>query len=280
LAIRESAVSRLSQVASFVRLNGYVRISELAQVVGVSEITIRRDLKKLALEGHLRSVPGGATPDGITGSMITFKREVGLHRAEKMAIGKAAAALVKDGDSVLFDGGSSTYFVARALVGRAIHVFTNSLPVAEVFSADSRVDVILLGGVLYPATGMTLGTISESQLKSFHPKWLFMGVGGIEPGGFSNSNLPLVSTERVMMETAENVVIVADSSKFGRQALARLGILKDADYLVTDSGIPPSARKWIREAGVELVISSGKGQHSPTNNEGSMGMTERGKAAA
>jgi DeoR/GlpR family transcriptional regulator of sugar metabolism len=187
--------------------------------------------------------------------MITFKREVGTHRAEKAAIGKTAAAMVKDGDSVLFDGGSTTFYVAQALAGRSIHVITNSLPVAEVFSGDSSVDVSLLGGVLYPGPGLTLGALAEAQLKSFRPKWLFLGVGGIEPSGFSNSNLPLVETERAMMETAEHVVVVADSSKFGRQALARLGTLGEADYLVTDGGIPPSARQWIRQAGVELIIA-------------------------
>ena len=259
MAGRENVGSRLSQVASFVRLNGYVRISELAQLVGVSELTVRRDLKRLETDGQLRTVPGGATSDGHSGNMITFKREVGVHRAEKLAIGRSAASMVRDGDSVLFDGGTTTFYVAQALVGRSIHIITNSLPIAEVFSADSRVDVSLLGGALYPATGLTLGSLAEAQLKSFRPKWLFMGVGGIEPGGFSNSNLPLVETERAMMETAEQVVVVADSSKIGRQSLARLGKLSDADILVSDQGVSPSARQWIRSAGVELVIAgSGK----------------------
>ena len=203
MAGRDNVGSRLSQVASFVRLNGYVRISELAQLVGVSELTVRRDLKRLETDGQLRTVPGGATAEGHSGSMITFKREVGVHRSEKTAIGRKAAEMVKDGDSVLFDGGTSTFYVAQALIGRPIHVITNSIPITEVFSHDSNVDVFLLGGVLYPTTGLTLGALVESQLKSFRPKWLFMGVGGIEPGGFSNSNLPLVETERAMMKTAE-----------------------------------------------------------------------------
>ena len=162
MAGRENVGSRLSQVASFVRLNGYVRISELAQLTGVSDLTIRRDLKKLETGGHLRTVPGGATADAQSGSMIIFKREVGVNRAEKIAIGRTAAAMVKDGESVLFDGGTTTFYVAQALAGRSINIITNSLPIAEIFSGDSQANISLLGGVLYPATGLTLGVLTEA----------------------------------------------------------------------------------------------------------------------
>ncbi len=246
---------RLSRVASFVKLNGYSRIRDLARLTGVSELTVRRDLKRLSQAGHLKLVPGGATAEAHAGSMIRFRQEVARMKAEKQAIAAAAAAMVREGDSVIFDGGTTTYYVAQALLGRKLSVVTNSIPVAEVFGLDSGTETMVLGGTYYPATGVMLGPLTARQLESMKVKLLFIGVAGVMRDGFYNSNHQLVETELAMMRAAQKVVVVADSSKFGKQALARLAPLKEADVVVTDSGVGGQQRQWLREEGCNLVMA-------------------------
>jgi DeoR/GlpR family transcriptional regulator of sugar metabolism len=268
---REDVESRQAQIASFVGLKGYTRFSELADLTGVSELTIRRDLKSLQERRILNLVPGGATAAAIGASMVQFKQAVSERRLEKQAIARAAAALVADGETVLLDGGTTTWYVAEALRGRNLQVVTNSLPAANLFSHDKGIQVILLGGALYPDTGLTLGSLCERQLRVLRPSVLIMGVGGVTAGGFTNSNVQLVETERVMMEVSGRCVVVADASKFGRTDLARLAALSRVDVLVTDEGATPAQRRMISRAGVELVVARPAPRNGNGNGNGDHG---------
>ena len=252
---RESLEGRQIRMVSFVRLKGYTRFSELASLTGVSELTVRRDLQTLHARGVLNLVPGGATADPVSESMIHFREQVALRQAEKMVIARAAASLVHDGDTILMDGGTTTYYAAQAMKGRRLQVVTNSLPIADVFSSDRDVRLVLLGGTLYPDTGVTLGPLCEQQLQTLNPGVLFIGVGGVTEDGLTNSNIQLVQTEQVMMKVAEKCIVVADSSKFGRRDLARLADLGEVDVLVTDSGVSSAQRSMLTRSGVELIVA-------------------------
>jgi len=246
--------ARRRQLVEYLGVSGYSRFSELARVVRVSTLTIRRDLKSLARESLVRVVPGGALPGTDGGGMIHFRQEVSVRREEKQAIARAAAEMVADGDSILIDGGTTTYYLAQALRGRRVHVATNSLPVAEVLGGEPQVEVILLGGIYYPRTALTMGPQSEREIRELRPRYVFMGVGGLGKDGFTNSNPQLVRAERTMMEVAEKTVILADSSKFGRRAMARLAGLGEADALVTDLGAASRDLDMVRRAGLAVRV--------------------------
>ena len=131
------------------------------EVLGVSESTIRRDLEALDLAGSIKRTHGGAVYTGEVRSMPAFDERTGTAAAEKRAIGLAAAALLEDGDTVLLDGGTTTLEVARALVGRRVQVVTNSLPIAQLLASSQQTDLILIGGYVYPRTGVALGPAGD-----------------------------------------------------------------------------------------------------------------------
>ena len=156
--------------------------------------------------------------------------------AEKRAIGQAAAALLEDGDTVLLDGGTTTLEVARALVGRRVQVVTNSLPIAQLLASSQQTDLILIGGYVYPRTGVALGPLAIATMQAIRVRKAILGAGGIVAEGIYNSNSLLVETERQMMSCGQEIMIVADHTKFGRLALARLCGLEEVDQVVVDSG--------------------------------------------
>src|SRR5262245_40525560 len=149
--------------------------------------------------------------------------------SEKRLIARAAAARVRDGDSVLLDGGTTTLEVARFLVGRPLQIVTNSLPIANLFANSRETDLVILGGYVYPTTGVALGPLTIQMMQDMHVQQTILGVAGITARGLFNGNPLLVETERQMMRCADEVVVVADHTKVGRQALAFLCELSAID---------------------------------------------------
>jgi len=157
--------------------------------------------------------------------------------------------------TVLIDGGTTTFYLARELLGQPLQLVTNSLPIANLFLNDDHVELILTGGLMYPRYGVLLGPTTEQMLSTVHTKTLFLSVAGVYNGALYNQNLLLVQSERRMMEQAQEVVLLADSSKFGQQALSRLGELSEVDVVVTDSGIGEEHRREIEGAGCRVVVA-------------------------
>jgi DeoR/GlpR family transcriptional regulator of sugar metabolism len=234
---------------------GFATLDELSRVLGVSESTIRRDLEVLDLAGSVKRTHGGAVYAGEVRSMPPFDERTGTAAAEKRAIGQAAAALLQDGDTVLLDGGTTTLEVARALVGRRVQVVTNSLPIAQLLASSQQTDLILIGGYVYPRTGVALGPLAIATMQSIRVRTAILGAGGIVREGIYNSNLLLVETERQMMSCGQEVMIVADYTKFGRLALARLCGLEAVHSVVVDSGLGAEHRAMLEEAGLAIHIA-------------------------
>jgi DeoR family fructose operon transcriptional repressor len=234
---------------------GYATLEELVRILGVSESTIRRDLELLDLSGSVKRTHGGAVYAGEVRSMPPFDERTETAAAEKRAIGQAAAALLEDGDTVLLDGGTTTLEVARALIGRRVQVVTNSLPIAQLLASSQQTDLILIGGYIYPRTGVALGPLAIATMQSIRVRTAILGAGGIVSEGIYNSNLLLVETERQMMSCGQEVMIVADHTKFGRLALARLCGLDQVQSIVVDSGLGPEHRAMLEAAGLTIHVA-------------------------
>src|SRR5262245_36470237 len=156
---------RRRRLMELISRQGYATLEELVRVLGVSESTIRRDLEVLDLAGSVKRTHGGAVYAGEVRSMPPFDERTETAAAEKRAIGQAAAALLQDGDTVLLDGGTTTLEVARALIGRRVQVVTNSLPIAQLLASSQQIDLILIGGYVYPRTGVALGPLSIATMQ-------------------------------------------------------------------------------------------------------------------
>ncbi|MBN2021159.1 MAG: DeoR/GlpR transcriptional regulator [Pirellulales bacterium] len=249
------ASERRNRLLELVRVKRFASLPELIEELQVSESTVRRDLEHLEQQGSARRIHGGVLYAGTSPKLPHFDEQEPGAWAKKRAIARRAAALVEDGDTILLDGGSTTYELARLLVGRPIHVVTTSLPVANLFAADPASDLILVGGNICPRSGVAQGPLAGAMIASLRVRKTIFSVAGINDEGFFNNNLLLVETERAMMRAADEVVVVADSSKLGRRSLTHLCGLDEVQHLVVDDGIPQAWQEKIAAAGVALVVA-------------------------
>jgi DeoR family transcriptional regulator, fructose operon transcriptional repressor len=252
---------RRNQLLEMVRMRGFASLPELADELKVSESTIRRDLEYLEEVGTARRTHGGVFYAGPSPKLPHFDERQPAQWDKKKAIAQQATQLIENGDTVLLDGGSTTYEVARLLVGRPLQIVTNSLPVANLFAANTNNDLVLIGGYVYPRTGVALGPYANEMLSRLNVRRTILSVSGISERGFFNNNLLLVETERAMMRAADEVIVVADSTKFGRQSLAHLCSLDEVQHVVVDHDISAEWRKRITASGVQLHSATG------TNND-------------
>ena len=249
------AAERRNWLLEMVRVKRFASLPDLAKEMGVSESTIRRDVEHLETEGVTRRIHGGVLYTGKSPKMPHFDVRQQAHWSQKRAIAQRAIELIEDADTVLLDGGSTTYEVARLLVGRPVHVVTTSLPVATLFASDANSDLVLIGGNICPRTGVAQGPYADKMLSMVRVRKTILSVAGINDEGFFNNNLLLVETERAMMQAADEVIVVADSSKLGRQSLTHLCPLGEIDYLVVDDGIGDPWRQKVTDTGVRLLVA-------------------------
>lgn len=249
------AEERRNKLLEVVRSRGFASLLDLAREFEVSESTIRRDLDQLEENGAARRTHGGVFYTGASPKLPHFEERQPAQWDKKQRIAERAAALIQDGETILLDGGTTTYEVAQRLVGRPLQIVTNSLPVANLFASSATTDLVLIGGYVYPRTGVSLGPYANEMLSRVGVQRTVLSVAGITERGFHNSNLLLVETERAMMRAADQVIVVADSSKFGHQSLAHLCELSEVDRLVVDGEISNIWRQRVSEADVELIIA-------------------------
>lgn len=246
---------RRNRLLELVRVRGFAALPDLADALQVSESTVRRDLDYLEESGTAKRTHGGVFYTGSSPKLPHFDERQPAQWDKKRLIAARAVELIENGDTVLLDGGTTTYEVARLLVGRPLQVVTNSLPVANLFASSSGTDLVLLGGYVYPRTGVALGPYANGMLSGLNVRKTVMSVAGINDRGYFNSNLLLVETERAMMKAAEDVIVVADSTKFGHQSLAHLCPLGAVNHLVVDHEITADWRSKVIASGVELLVA-------------------------
>jgi DeoR/GlpR family transcriptional regulator of sugar metabolism len=243
---------RRSKILSIAEESGFVSLQRLIAEVGASESTIRRDLEFLDAAGRIQRTRGGASFLG--DSQSDFDARKSRASKEKQQIARRTAELILPGETVLLDGGTTTLEVARHLTGKSVQVLTNSLPIASLLMNRAEIELIFIGGYVYPKTGVALGEQSVEALRRMHATRLVMSTGGITAEGLFNSNALLVETERQMIRAADRVTLVADSSKFGQRALTHLCALDDVDEIVTDDGVSSEWRSVMESAGLRLEI--------------------------
>lgn len=246
---------RRQRVLDLVHRKGVMALDDIAREIDVSQSTLRRDLNYWHQQGVLKRTHGGAIYLGDGSTLPALEERTGRQAEEKRAIARAAAERIRDGDAILLDGGTTTLKVARLLVGRPLQIVTNSLPIANLFASDRETDLIMLGGYVYPKTGVALGPMTVKAMEDIHVQQAILSCGGVTAKGLFNSNLLLVETERRMLRCADEVVVVADHTKIGRQALAFLCELSAIDSLIVDAGIGAEQRQLVEEAGVRLLTA-------------------------
>jgi DeoR family fructose operon transcriptional repressor len=246
---------RRNRLLELIRQRGFASLPALAQELGVSESTVRRDLDFLEESGVAQRTHGGVFYTGPSPKLAHFDQRQSLNWDKKRQIAVAASRLIEDNDTVLLDGGSTTYELAQLLVGRPLQVVTNSLPVANLFTSSESTDLIFVGGYVHTKTGVSLGPYANQMLAGLNVRRAVLSVAGASERGFYNSNLLLVETERAMMSSADEVIVVADSTKFSHTSLAHLCNLTDIDMLVTDDELDAAWRERLAAADVRIVFA-------------------------
>lgn len=246
---------RRGELRRIVQTRGFASLAELAETLAVSESTVRRDVDVLERLGEAKRTHGGVFWTGSPDKMRVFDSRGDDSAVHKRQIAMAAAAQVLDGETILLDGGSTTYEIARQLVDRRLQVVTNSLPVATLMSGCDSIELILIGGCIDKRTGVTIGPMADALLATLRVDKAFLSVAGIDHEGFYNSNLMLVETERTMSRIASTTCIAADSSKFGKASLSRLCGLGEVQWVITDKALRDDWRNTVTSSGVELILA-------------------------
>jgi DeoR/GlpR family transcriptional regulator of sugar metabolism len=252
------ARQRQAKILERVREDGAVRVADLVRELGVSDMTVRRDLEVLEGRGLLEKVHGGAT--AVEGSALFepgFTVKSSLQQAEKDAIADAAAALVEPGMAIGVSAGTTTHALARRLADiPGLTVVTNSIRVADVFYQRERADqtIILTGGVRTPSEAL-VGPFAVAALRTVHVDLVFVGVHGMDPhSGFTCPNLLEADTDRALIEAGRRLIVVADHTKWGVIGISSIARLDQADVLVTDAGLEPAARRALAAEVRKLVV--------------------------
>ena len=249
------AVGRQLRIRQLLESQEFVDLDTLCQALDASESSVRRDLISLESDGVLKRVYGGAMAMQSHDHQLDFAWQSTRMAEEKKRIAAVAAGLVEDGQTIVLDGGSTVAAVARLLTNRSLHVITNSLPLAEIFSESRNIEVTITGGYLYPRIRATLGPLCEQMLSGVTADLLIMGIGGVTAEGFSNTNTLVVGPERKMIEVSRKIIVVADHTKFGRRAVLHLAPLDVADVVVSDTDLADEHREMLSVHAVELLLA-------------------------
>ena len=253
---------RLEAMAALVEREGFVRVEELRRQFGVSAVTVRSDLDVLESSGRVRRIRGGALSRTRADVEPSFEASRGESGPAKALIARRAVREISSGDSLLLDVGSTTTAVAEELVARSdlegLTVFTNSLTIAlELEKAADRIVVVVTGGTLRPLQHSLVEPLATSILEQISTQAAFIGCNGVHPTkGVTNLNLPETKVKRAMLGAARRRIVVADASKLGEVALARICPLTDVDLLISDIDADPETVALLRDRGLDVELAA------------------------
>jgi len=234
----------------------FASLEELSELVDASVSTVRRDLDVLEGKGAVRRTHGGARLANPKSDEFAFSARDTHQLAEKEAIGQACAGLIHPNQTVIIDAGTTCYHAARYLESKSPQVFTNSLPVANLFAAANRLEVVVSGGVIYPRLGVLVGPLAVEAFSKIRADAAIMSCGGITLEGITNSHGLLIDIQRAMIQAARKVIFCIDSTKFGRQSITKLCDLQTIDTIVTDKAAPANLVRALRKQGTEVIVAS------------------------
>lgn len=235
-------------------------IRELSEQIGISEVTIRRDIRDLDEEGRLRRVRGGAEALSAQWDhslaffgQPPFAGRQSIHLKAKKRIARKAVEICKEGETVIIDGGTTTFCMAEYLQDARLQILTNSFAIARALMSSGN-QIVLAGGMLYPEAELILDPFDDDLFADYVPRRVFMGAAGVDASGVSNLNALILKAEKKMIQRAEELVILADSSKLGARGSLALCRLEAVHTLITDTGISDGFAKTVEAEGVRLLV--------------------------
>ena len=257
--------SRWNELLELLAADGQLQVERAAQALGVSTATVRRDFDELASQQMLTRIRGGAVAQGVTYDLpLRYKTE--RHPTEKQRIAATAAGLVRTGQIAALNGGTTTTEVARALATRSdlstggpfptVTVVTNALNIATELAVRQHIKIVATGGVARPQSYELTGPLATGVLEQVTLDVAILGVDGIDAAaGATAHHEGEASINRLMAQQASKVIVVADSSKVGRRAFARICTAGEVDVLVTDTGIAAQDAARLEDAGVDVLTA-------------------------
>ncbi|WP_118196735.1 DeoR/GlpR family DNA-binding transcription regulator [Albibacterium indicum] len=239
-----------------IKKEGKVNVLDLCEMLDVSSVTIRKDLKQLEDKNLLFRIHGGATLN----NPYTMDRPVNvkekLQTEEKNKIGITAASLIEPNDSIIIASGTTVMALARHIKTKeSLTVITSAIQVAEVLLQNPEVDVLMLGGLLRKSSSSVMGPYAEEILKDFFCSKLFVGVDGIDlENGLTTTNVMEAHLNRQMMSVSNKTIVLADSSKFGKRGFGKICDIDEIDQIITDDGISPHTVDQLEAKGVKVIV--------------------------
>lgn len=255
---RNSTVSRRDEILNLINSDGQVYVDELSNKFGVSEVTIRNDLDQLEQKSLLIRARGGAMRiEGRVGVDYNISEKDKINYQEKVRIGKAAAQLIKSSEIILIDSGTTTVEMVKNLQKiEDLTVITNALNIASVLINYSNVNLTMPGGYLRKNSQSLVGPMAERSLKNFYVDKAFLGVDGFDTRtGLYTPNIEEAHLNELMIEIANEVILLTDSSKFKKKSFAYICSIDKVDVVVTDDKISEQDHRRLEEAGVKVIIA-------------------------
>src|SRR5690606_26446533 len=254
---KRSTVERRVLIVDKLDKDGQVDVNALSKELGVSEVTIRNDLSKLEQKNMLVRARGGAFKIDRVGIDFNLTDKKGYHFEEKKRIGKAAAALIEDGDTIILDSGTTTIEISKNLSKMAeLTVITNALNVANQLAENQKTNIIIPGGFLRKTSLSLVGATAEESFKNYFCDKLFLAVDGFNTvHGLSTPNVEEAHLNRIMINIAKQVIVVSDSSKFNKRSFAFIAPIAAVDIVITDEGVSPEDRKNLENSGIKVIIA-------------------------
>ncbi|MEQ8471974.1 MAG: transcriptional repressor AgaR [Marinoscillum sp.] len=255
---RTTTVSRRNDILDLINQNGQIYVDELSEKFGVSEVTIRNDLDQLEQKKLLIRARGGAMRiEGRVGIDYHLSEKDKINYAEKIKIGKAAAGLVNQSEIILIDSGTTTAELAKNLDEiKDLTVITNALNIASILLKKENISLTIPGGYLRKNSQSLVGPMAERGLKNFYVDKAFLGVDGFDTkSGLYTPNIEEAHLNELMIEIANEVILLTDSSKFKKKSFAFICTVDKVDMVVTDDKISENDHKRLEEAGVKVIIA-------------------------
>lgn len=244
---------RLTAIFKYMKEHKSISVQEICDLYGVSRDTARRDIVKMEEQGIIIRTRGGAILPTLMKDIRNYEERLHLQSNEKREIGRLASSLIKDGDYIILDASTTVQFAAEALSSKGNVVVTNSIDIADVLAEKEDTSVHLLGGKLHPKHRYLYGARTRSMLSDYRVDKLFLGACGITSEGIFTDDEEDGDIKKEMMKRADQVIVLANHSKFGKKYFYRVGCLEDIDIIVTDQQADIEMRELLEQHQIELI---------------------------
>jgi DeoR family ulaG and ulaABCDEF operon transcriptional repressor len=246
-------------ILSAVQDKPIITVQEMVEMTGSSEATIRRDIATLHVQKKLRRVRGGAESihppqhSGLVGRPFSVNETINI--AQKRAIAIEAVELCEDGEAIIINGGTTTFQMVYPLAKKRMQIFTNSFPIAEHLLKHSKNTIMLPGGTIYREQNIILSPFENDVTRNFYARRMFMGAQGIGPLGLMEADPLLIQAEQKLIDQADELIVLVDSSKFKKRSSLILCPLERISAVITDEGIDDQTTAMLKAAGIKLIVA-------------------------